>query len=341
MEDSAVEVERPSPPPDSALALRQSTAGAVKRLQANGMKPTIIEDSESDEDAIINAKEDVEDNTNNEQVLDAMKNPKEEQKNQQDEEDEEDEEDDDDDDDVAAPPPEGIYDPGEFEDLNVGAEIKELFSDILRYTPQAIDLETRFKPFIPEFIPAVGDIDAFIKVPRPDAASEKVGLSVLDEPAARQSDPSVLDLQLRAISKRSSGKQAVVKKVDSNTEKSAKSIDKWIKDISDLHRSKPPPSVHYSKPMPDIDSLMQEWPGPIEEILHETGMPTADYDCDTASYVDIICALLDIPVHKSRIQSLHVFFSLYSAFKHSAHFNQFNQERNNNNNLDDSQQLML
>ena len=46
-------------------------------------------------------------------------------------------------------------------------------------------------------------------------------------------------------------------KVDSNTEKSAKSIDKWIKDISDLHRSKPPPSVHYGKPMPDIDWLMQ------------------------------------------------------------------------------------
>lgn len=339
MEESAIEaIERPSPPPDSALALRQPTAGAVKRLQANGMKPTIIEDSESDEDAIINAKEDVEDNTNNQQVMEAMK-PKDEQKNK-DLEDEDEDEEEDDDDDVAAPPPEGIYDPGEFEDLNVGNEIKELFSDILRYTPQAIDLETRFKPFIPEFIPAVGDIDAFIKVPRPDGQSEKVGLSVLDEPAAKQSDPSVLDLQLRAISKRSSAKQAVVKKVDSNTEKSAKSIDKWIKDISDLHRSKPPPSVHYSKPMPDIDTLMQEWPGPIEEILHETGMPTADYDCDTATYVDVICALLDIPVHKSRIQSLHVFFSLYSAFKHSAHFNQFNHEPNNNN-LDDSQQLML
>ena len=34
----------------------------------------------------------------------------------------------------------------------------------MRYTPQTIDLETRFKPFIPEYIPAVGDIDAFIKV---------------------------------------------------------------------------------------------------------------------------------------------------------------------------------
>ena len=110
-----------------------------------------------------------------------------------------------------------MYDPSEFEDLNVSQEIKELFNDILRYTPQAIDLETRFKPFIPEFIPAVGDIDAFIKVPRPDGQAEKTGLTVLDEPAAKQSDPSVLDLQLRAISKRSSQKQVVVKKVSKST----------------------------------------------------------------------------------------------------------------------------
>ncbi len=33
-----------------------------------------------------------------------------------------------------------------------------------RYTPQTIELEHKLKPFIPDFIPAVGDIDAFIKV---------------------------------------------------------------------------------------------------------------------------------------------------------------------------------
>ena len=35
---------------------------------------------------------------------------------------------------------------------------------VFRYTPQSIELETKVKPFIPDFIPAVGDIDAFIKV---------------------------------------------------------------------------------------------------------------------------------------------------------------------------------
>ena len=35
----------------------------------NGMKPTIIEDSESDEDAIVKAREDVEDNLQNEKIM--------------------------------------------------------------------------------------------------------------------------------------------------------------------------------------------------------------------------------------------------------------------------------
>jgi uncharacterized membrane protein YkvA (DUF1232 family) len=38
------------------------------------------------------------------------------------------------------------------------------FHVIFRYTPQSIELEYKLKPFIPDFIPAVGDIDAFLKV---------------------------------------------------------------------------------------------------------------------------------------------------------------------------------
>ena len=34
----------------------------------------------------------------------------------------------------------------------------------IRYATQSIELEYRLQPFIPDFIPAVGDIDAFIKV---------------------------------------------------------------------------------------------------------------------------------------------------------------------------------
>jgi intraflagellar transport protein 46 len=42
--------------------------------------------------------------------------------------------------------------------------------------------------------------------------------------------------------------------------------------------------------MPDIDSLMQEWPANVEQQLRETGLPIADLDCDLPQYVDIICS---------------------------------------------------
>lgn len=230
--------------------------------------------------------------------------------------DDDDNDDDDDDVDVQAAILEGTYDPNEFSHLPVSAEVKDMFQNITRYTPQNMELDYKLRPFIPDFIPAVGDIDAFLKIPRPDGKSDSIGLTVLDEPCAKQSEPAVLHLQLRAVAKQSSAKAVVVKKVDC-AEKNTKAIDRWIKDISDLHRSKPPPTVHYSKPMPDIDSLMQEWPADVEQQLQETGLPVADLDCALPRYVDIVCSLFDIPVYESRIQSLHVLFMLYSAVKSS------------------------
>jgi len=47
---------------------------------------------------------------------------------------------------------------------NVNGDLKELFSFIDQYKPIDIKLDTELKPFIPDYIPAVGDIDAFIKV---------------------------------------------------------------------------------------------------------------------------------------------------------------------------------
>ncbi|XP_037082932.1 intraflagellar transport protein 46 homolog isoform X2 [Pollicipes pollicipes] len=226
-----------------------------------------------------------------------------------------------DDDDVQSARIEGAYDPSDYEHLTVTPEIAQMFQFITSYTPQTVDLENRLRPFIPDFIPAIGDIDAFIKVERPDGKADSIGLSVLDEPRAQQSDKNVLDLQLRAVAKTTTQKQTTVASV-ANADRNPKAVEKWIKDIGDLHRSKPAPSVHYNKPMPDIDFLMQEWPAEFEEVLSSTHLPTADLDCDLATYVEIICSIMDIPVYKSKIQSLHVLFTLYSAFKQSGHFGQ-------------------
>lgn len=40
-------------------------------------------------------------------------------------------------------------------------------------------------------------------------------------------------------------------------EKNPRKLDAWINSIKDLHQSKPPPTVIYSKPMPDVEKLMQ------------------------------------------------------------------------------------
>ncbi|NXX51211.1 IFT46 protein, partial [Tricholaema leucomelas] len=204
--------------------------------------------------------------------------------------------------------------------LPVSSEIKELFEYIKRYTPKVTEIEHKLQPFIPDLIPAVGDIDAFLKVPRPDGKPDNLGLLVLDEPSTKQSDPTVLSLWLTENSKQHNITQQIKVKSLENAEKNPKAIEGWIESISELHRCKPPATVHYTRPMPDIETLMQEWSPEFEELLGKVGLPTAEMSCELAEYIDMICALLDIPVYKSRLQPLHVLFSLYSEFKNSQHF---------------------
>jgi len=174
-------------------------------------------------------------------------------------------------------------------------------------------LSYKLIPFIPDYIPAVGDIDAFIKVPRPDGVEDKIGLTVLDEPCTDQSDPAVLHLQLRS-QLRSAGaasRQAVVKRIE-DAERNSKSIDKWIDDMNQLHRSKHPPAVQLSRPMPDIDSLMQQWPSEVEDKLNELQLDLSRLDCDLPQLVDVVCNLLDIPTRENtRLEALHTLFTLY------------------------------
>jgi len=77
--------------------------------------------------------------------------------------------------------------------------------------------------------------------------------------------------------------------------------------------------------MPDIDKLMEEWPTEMEEAFNSLTLPNADIDMDLEQYAKLSCTLLDIPVHntkneKNLIESLHVFFTLYSVFKENVYF---------------------
>ncbi len=56
------------------------------------------------------------------------------------------------------------YNAAEYAHLNVPEDVRELFQYIGRYKPHNIALDTKLKCFIPDYIPSVGEIDAFIKV---------------------------------------------------------------------------------------------------------------------------------------------------------------------------------
>ncbi len=69
----------------------------------------------------------------------------------------------------------------ELEQFNLDDETKEIFKYLKEFEPKEIQIETQIKPFIPDFIPAVGEVDAYLKLPKPDQRKEGLGLEKLDE----------------------------------------------------------------------------------------------------------------------------------------------------------------
>ncbi|KJH43123.1 Skp1 family, dimerization domain protein [Dictyocaulus viviparus] len=201
------------------------------------------------------------------------------------------------------------------------ADEVQLMSFIDDYHPEEIRPRPLLKPFIMDYIPAIGDIDAMIKIPRPDEVEDNIGLIELDEPAVQQSDPTILTMQLRNASKEVNAQiDAPVKQLE-RADRSTHEIDRWISDIKELHRTRPSQStVQFRGPMPDIESLMQEFHPHFEKSLEGLMIPSGDLDVDLEEYTDICLGLLDIPITRGRIQSLHCFFSLYREFKNSQHF---------------------
>ena len=56
--------------------------------------------------------------------------------------------------------------------------------------------------------------------------------------------------------------------------------------------------------MPDIESLMQEWPSEFEEMLKHVNLPSAELDCDLGEYVDIICCKFFFSLYIGLVQSV-------------------------------------
>ena len=62
--------------------------------------------------------------------------------------------------------------------------------------------------------------------------------------------------------------------------------------------------------MPDIERLMEQWPGGMEEILRGTAF-SDDLAVDLNKLARICLAILDIPTYGSVVESLHVMFTVY------------------------------
>lgn len=241
-------------------------------------------------------------------------------------EDDEDEDEDEDDEEEVFSVPE--YDPQEFEHLAHTEDLKDLFVFITAFKPHELDLETQLRPFIPDHLPSIGEIDPFIKIPRPDGKPDNLGLTILDEPGPTQSDPTVVDLTLRYQSKRGDSAKPQTVGVIEHAERNSKAVDNWIANVQQLHQSKPPPTVVHNKPMPDIEQLMQVWPQEFEDLLDQVELPGPEVALSLEEYARMMCALLDIPVHGngtgSVVESLYTALTLYSAFRTNEHFKEEN-----------------
>ena len=62
--------------------------------------------------------------------------------------------------------------------INHAPNLQELFKYIARYKPKTIELDSQLKPFLPDYLPAIGDLDPFLKVGRPDQERDILGLVV-------------------------------------------------------------------------------------------------------------------------------------------------------------------
>jgi intraflagellar transport protein 46 len=146
----------------------------------------------------------------------------------------------------------------DFLNLDVNSEVKELLNDMRKFTPNRniLILDTKIKPFIPNYVPSIGEVDAFIKINRPDNKLEELGLDYVDEPAINGIDPSIFSLELAYKLKSKIPDSYKIKNIE-EAHKNPKMIQNWIDNLENLHKETSSNFIDYSNKMPDLESLMQ------------------------------------------------------------------------------------
>lgn len=200
-------------------------------------------------------------------------------------------------------------------------ELAQIFTLISKFKPAPVELTSHFKPFLPELAPAIGSIDAFIKIPRPDGDQDILGLTVIDEPTIGCSNPQILRMQLREkygliSSDQGDGYIGFIK----DFTKDPKALENFLDSYEEISRNRAAPNMTYSYKMPELEELMQGWNSEMLQILESILLPSSEIDLTLEEYAKVICSILDIPVKGNLIESLHMLFSLYLRFADNPHF---------------------
>lgn len=202
---------------------------------------------------------------------------------------------------------------------------------MIRFKPTEFPLDTKSKPFIPNYIPTIGEVDAFLKISRPDSLPEDLGINMIDEPTIQGIDPSIFSLEISYKLKSKVPSNMLIKTLE-QAEKNPNKIQNWIEQISNLHKEKMSSSVSYTKTMPDIEELMQVFPDKMVNTFREVAFPDENLNMPAENYAKIICNLMDIPIYTSNstkaiIEALHILFTLYSEFKENVNFQNENGKK--------------
>lgn len=212
-------------------------------------------------------------------------------------------------------------------DMGAADDYTALFGLISSFTPNPVDLQVHWKPFLPDLVPAIGSIDAFIKVPRPDGDLDELGLVIVDEPSISQSNPQILKMELReqyGLTSPDNQSDSYIGFIE-DPQKNSKALTSWLESLEEIHRQRPPPSVIYSSKMPEMEALMEPWPDKFEDALKSLMIPSSELDLSFDDYARVICAVLEIPVKGNIIESLHHLFSLFAEFEGNQHFQALRQ----------------
>jgi len=79
-------------------------------------------------------------------------------------------------------------------------------------------------------------------------------------------------------------------------DKKPKEVSRWINSINELQKTRPAPTVNYTKQMPDFDQMMSELHPELEDAMSLMAGP--EIDMNSNDYARVILTLLDVPVHK-------------------------------------------